>query len=93
MVRVGLTLVLTIPKEKDNRMKWNKPISRVFRLVLDNRPQARQKDQVTVTLYGWQIGFRPYKSQTEHRVSLHSVYRLALERGEQWKNGKPKGTA
>ena len=73
-------------------MKWNKPISRVFRLVLDNRPQARQKDQVTVTLYGWQIGFRPYKSQTEHRVSLHSVYRLAFERGEQSKNGKPKGS-
>lgn len=72
-------------------MKWNKPIARVFRILLDHREIPRDKDHVTVTLYGWQIGFRPYKSQTEYRVSLHSVYRLAVERGERWKNGKPPG--
>lgn len=73
-------------------MKWSKPVSRWFRLVLDNRTEKRDKDKVTVTMYGWQIGFRPYRSQVEHRVSIHSVYVLALQRGEKWKNGKPEGT-
>lgn len=56
-----------------------KAVSRRTTLFLDNRLQARSRDQITVTLYPDNtIGFRQHKCRKEVRLDLVVAYRLAL---------------
>ncbi len=56
-----------------------KPVSRRTVLMLDNRINCRNRDQITVTLYpNNQIGFRAHKCRKEVRLDLSTAYKLAI---------------
>lgn len=57
-----------------------KKVSRRVALLLDNRLQARNRDNITVTLYpDGTIGFRGYKRRREYRLPLSVAYAMAIK--------------
>lgn len=57
-----------------------KKVSRRTTLMLDYRLQARNRDQITVTLYpNNTIGFRAHKCRHEVRLDLAVAYKLAIQ--------------
>lgn len=60
-------------------IELTKPIRRKTKILLDNRIEARPKDQIIVSLYPTgQIGFRQLRARREYRVDLATVYRFAV---------------
>ena len=60
--------------------KLSKAIQRETPILLDNRAEARARDQVVVTLYpNGTLGFRKKRCRREYVLSLAAAYRLAIE--------------
>ena len=57
-----------------------KPVARRTIIMLDNRLNVRNRDQITVTLHPDNtIGFRAYKRRREVRLPLLVAYKLAIK--------------
>lgn len=60
-------------------MKITKPVRRVIGLPLDHRIEARDRDNVTVSIYPeGVIGFRPKRGRREYFYPLARVYAQAV---------------
>lgn len=67
-----------------------KPVRRRIPIVLDNRREPREQDQINVTLYpNGTTGFRSKRGRHEWRLTLAFCFRMAM--AQEAARPKPRG--